>query len=211
MENNNKWVETYIRMFCNHEQNNWATLLHTAEFAYNNHHHPSIGMSPFRANAGYDMSLMGTGPSRGHDTPLRLALLCRLHERCKLWLDKAQKQQGRQYNQRHRDAPALAPGSEVWLSSRDISMDRPLPKLDALRYGPFRVLEATGPLTYRVELPPHWQIHNVFHRSKLHPIHEDRVPERVNPVGPQVTAKDRRPPDEEYIEPQPPRQRKARR
>ena len=55
VENNNKWVEMYIRMFCNHEQNNWASLLHTAEFAYNNHHHPSTGMSPFKANTGYDM------------------------------------------------------------------------------------------------------------------------------------------------------------
>ena len=132
VENNNKWVETYIRMFCNHEQRNWADLLHTAKFTYNNHHHPSIGMSPFKANMGYDMNLMGTGPSQGHDTPLRLALLCRLHKKCKLWLDKAQKQQGQHYNKRHQDTPALMPGSQVWLSSRDISTNHPSLKLDAL-------------------------------------------------------------------------------
>jgi transposase InsO family protein len=63
VENNNKWVETYIRMFCNHQQNNWHELLHTAEFAYNNHHHSSIGMSPFRANNGYNMTLTGEGPT----------------------------------------------------------------------------------------------------------------------------------------------------
>ena len=32
VENNNKWVETYICMFCNHQQNNWSELLHLAEF-----------------------------------------------------------------------------------------------------------------------------------------------------------------------------------
>jgi transposase InsO family protein len=75
VENNNKWVETYIRMFCNHQQNNWSDLLHTAEFAYNNHTHPTIGMSPFRANYGYDMTLTGEGPTRGQDIPLRLATI----------------------------------------------------------------------------------------------------------------------------------------
>ena len=79
VENNNKWIETYIRMFCNHQQNNWSELLHTAEFAYNNHHHPSISMSPFRANVGYDMTLTGEGPTQGHNTPLRLALITKLH------------------------------------------------------------------------------------------------------------------------------------
>jgi len=57
-------------MFCNHQQNNWVTLLHMAEFAYNNHHHPSIGMSPFKANNGYDMTLMGEGLTQGKDIPL---------------------------------------------------------------------------------------------------------------------------------------------
>jgi hypothetical protein len=61
VENNNKWVKTYICMFCNHQQNNWSQLLHTAEFTYNNHFHPTIGMSPFRANMGYNMSLTGEG------------------------------------------------------------------------------------------------------------------------------------------------------
>ena len=79
VENNNKWIKTYIRMFCNHQQNNWAELLHTAEFAYNNHYHPSIGMSPFKANVGYDMMLTGEGSTQGQDTPLQLNLINTLH------------------------------------------------------------------------------------------------------------------------------------
>jgi transposase InsO family protein len=70
VENNNKWVETYICMFCNHQQNNWSELLHMAEFTYNNHLHPSIGMSPFKVNNGYDMTLTGSGPTHGQDIPL---------------------------------------------------------------------------------------------------------------------------------------------
>jgi hypothetical protein len=57
VENNNKWMETYLRMFCSHRQDDWADLLPMAEFAYNNHHHPSIGMTPFFANLGYHPTL----------------------------------------------------------------------------------------------------------------------------------------------------------
>ena len=78
VENNNKWVETYIHMFCNWQQNNWANLLHTAEFAYNNHHHPSIRMSPFKANFGYDMTLTPTGDTQGMDYPPLCGKSCKL-------------------------------------------------------------------------------------------------------------------------------------
>jgi hypothetical protein len=57
VENNNKWMETYLQMFCSHQQDSWADLLLTVEFAYNNHHHPSIDMTPFFANYGYHPTL----------------------------------------------------------------------------------------------------------------------------------------------------------
>ena len=40
-------METYLQMFCLHRQDDWADLLLTAEFAYNNHHHPLIDTTPF--------------------------------------------------------------------------------------------------------------------------------------------------------------------
>jgi hypothetical protein len=58
VENNNKCMETYLRMFCSHRQDNWADLLLMMEFAYNNHHHLSINMTPFFANYGYHPTLM---------------------------------------------------------------------------------------------------------------------------------------------------------
>ena len=182
VENNNKWIETYIRMFCNHQQNNWAELLHTAEFAYNNHHHPSIGMSPFKANVGYDMTLTGEGNTRGQDTPLRLSLIKKLHQRCKDWLERAHRKQEEQYAKRTRETPPLEVGTRVWISSRDLLTDRPSPKLEVLRYGPFPIREVMGPLTYCITLPEGWKTHNVFHRSKLHPVTEDPIARTHNPV-----------------------------
>lgn len=53
VESNNKWLETYLHIFSAYWQDGWVDFLHTEEFTYNNHHHPTIGMTPFYANYGY--------------------------------------------------------------------------------------------------------------------------------------------------------------
>ena len=34
-------------------------------------------------------------------------------------------------------------------------------------YGPFEIMEKTGPVAYELELPTHIRVHNVFHASLL--------------------------------------------
>ena len=58
VENNNKWMEMYLWMFCSHWQDDWVDLLPMVEFAYNNHHHPSIDTTPFFVNYEYHLTLM---------------------------------------------------------------------------------------------------------------------------------------------------------
>ncbi|SYW81968.1 uncharacterized protein UHO2_00453 [Ustilago hordei] len=43
----NQVVEQYLQMYCNYEQDDWANLLQTAAFVYNNTVHNSIGILPF--------------------------------------------------------------------------------------------------------------------------------------------------------------------
>ena len=43
----NQIIEQYLRCFCNYQQDNWETLLYTAEFSYNNSIHTSTRQSPF--------------------------------------------------------------------------------------------------------------------------------------------------------------------
>jgi len=124
-------------------------------------------MLPFKANFGYDMTLTPDNETRGRDVPLRLALLKKLHQWCGMWIAQSQDCQKKSYNKRRSEQPPLEEGSEVWISSHDLSTDRPSPKLEALRFGPYQVEEVMGPLTYRIRLPPHWRVNNVFHRSKL--------------------------------------------
>ena len=152
------------------------------EFAYNNHHHPSIGMSPFRANYGYNMTLTGEGPTRGQDIPLQLAQLTHLHTKCKTWIEQAHKKQEKQYASRTVDYPQLCEGDRVWISLKDLLTDRPSPKLKVLRYGPFPITKVMGPLTYQIQLPDGWKTHNVFHQAKLTPVEEDCALQLYNPT-----------------------------
>ena len=46
-ERQNQTLETYLKIFVNDQQDNWASLLPLAEFAYNNSKHSATGMSPF--------------------------------------------------------------------------------------------------------------------------------------------------------------------
>jgi len=49
----NQTIETYLRAFVSHEQDNWKALLPTAEFAYNNSVTMGNGITPFYANYGF--------------------------------------------------------------------------------------------------------------------------------------------------------------
>ena len=43
------------------------------------------------------------------------------------------------------------------------------------REGPFTITEVLGPVTYKLQLPKTWQIHNVFHATLLCPYKENSV------------------------------------
>ena len=43
------------------------------------------------------------------------------------------------------------------------------------REGSFRITEVLNPLTYRLQLPASWRIHNVFHATLLKPYKENET------------------------------------
>jgi hypothetical protein len=40
-------------------------------------------------------------------------------------------------------------------------------KLSPRQYGPFKVVAIISSVAYKIELPPHWKIHDIFHTSLL--------------------------------------------
>ena len=65
-------------------------------------------------------------------------------------------------------------GDQVWLEGRNLRIDRPSAKLAPKRHGPFKITKVLSPITYQLELPPQWKIHDVFHADLLTPYREKR-------------------------------------
>jgi hypothetical protein len=101
VESNNKWLETYLWIFSAYQQDDWANFLHTVEFAYNNHHHPSIGMTPFYANYGYHPVYTNhASPDQVLELPLHLQHIHEVQAHCQLAIEKAQQTYKRYANRR---------------------------------------------------------------------------------------------------------------
>jgi hypothetical protein len=75
-----------------------------------------------------------------------------------------------QVDQKRNRSRDYKPGDQVWLESTNISSDRPSKKLEARRYGPFRVINKKGASAYQLDIPKTWRaIHPVFNESLLTP------------------------------------------
>jgi len=65
-------------------------------------------------------------------------------------------------------------GDKVWLDSRNLKTiyhKKMAPKWE----GPFIITEVLGPITYRLQLPASWKIHNVFNATLLWPYRENEI------------------------------------
>ena len=60
----------------------------------------------------------------------------------------------------------------MWLEGTNLHTTHPTKKLRPKRYGPFKVREVVGYTNFRLKLPSHWKIHDVFHAKLLHPYKE---------------------------------------
>src|SRR5882757_7190279 len=61
---------------------------------------------------------------------------------------------------------------QVWLESKHLALPHQSKKLAPKRVGPFRITKVISPVTFRLDLPPSWRIHDVFHASLLTPYRE---------------------------------------
>ena len=180
----NSVLEQYLRIYCDFQQTDWASLLPLAEFSYNNSKHSATTLSPFFANYGFhpSMSLLPAHPNS--QTPAADSYVLQLQQAqvvLQRELLKARKAMEKSANRRRRQAPTLLPGAKVWLLRRHIQTIRPSSKLDVRRLGPFSVIGPVGTSSYRLDLPRGMQIHPVFHVSLLEPHVANTFPGRIQP------------------------------
>ncbi|SOV03659.1 uncharacterized protein UDID_19105 [Ustilago sp. UG-2017a] len=190
----NQVVEQYLRMYCNYEQNDWADLLDTAAFVYNNTVHNSIGVSLFFACYRWNPKTHPDIPQRlGVNDPGRFEYLMDGKERCKYLQEQIREAQHRtvdQYNRKHKDIEFKV-GDMVYINRRNWKTRRPTLKLDTRFAGPYPVQEWIGRQAYRITLPANLRVHDVFHVSMLEPARTSSLAQRAEqPTIPSLPDED---------------------
>ena len=154
-------------MFCDHRKENWADLLHLAEFAWNNHYHSSLDMTPFYANYGMHLTMTDLPLEGQYDVPKRIKQLLETREQIRRELEDTQKRQAAAYDKNRSEEPEFAPGDKVYLSTKNLVTDEGAKKLSNLCMGPFEIMKRVGDGAYKLKLPAHVKVHPVFNVALL--------------------------------------------
>ena len=181
-------LEQYLRAYVNYEQDNWASLLPQAEFAYNNSTSATTKQSPFFANYGFnprftilDSSTL-TPAADEHADNLKSLWSYLTSE-----ITRAQDNQAHHANKgRHAASQPFGVGDLVMLKRRHLKTKRPSSKLDFTHFGPFKIVRAIKNTAFELQLPPTWKIHPVFHASLLEKSENSVFQQAATPPPPEL-------------------------
>lgn len=187
-ERQNQTLEHYLRVYATERQDNWASLLPLAQYAYNNSIHSTTGISPFFALYGYhptinfeiedDLSKKGVPTAEE-----RAKSLHSTREQLEKHWQNVVESQSKYYNQHH-SPMAYKAGDLVMLSTKNLRVRQPSKKLAHRLLGPFAVEETVGTQAYRIHLPKEWKVHPTFHVSLLEPYHQRETGEYIPNTAP---------------------------
>ena len=169
----NQEIEAYLVIYCASHPEEWLTALHTLEFTHNNRRHTDRQKTPFELMFG-DSPLAIPHSFENTKFPAVEIKMKQLQKNREEVLAAHELARTRMIKRRRSDFTPFQKGEKVWLDSRNLKTlyhKKMAPK----REGPFEITDVLGPLTYRLNLPETWKIHNVFHASLLRRYRENEV------------------------------------
>jgi hypothetical protein len=175
-ERTNQWLEQYLRIYANHQQDDWVAWLPLAQFVHNSWPSSTTGFTPFELLMGFTptLNIPSSVKSKLPAIEERGSFLKQLRDRAQEAIKHAQ-QLILKHNQKKRGKRTFQPytlGEKVWLEGTNLKLSHPTAKLAPRRYGPFTITKVISPVVYRLDLPPSWKIFSTFHASLLSPYRE---------------------------------------
>src|SRR3979490_524737 len=188
-ERTNQTLEQYLHVYCNYQQDNWASLLPLAEFAYNNAPSATTGISPFFANKGYHPNLAihperDLASSRAQDFVVDLD---ELHQELRRAILAAQQAYQTSAAPKRLPAPDFKGGNLAVVKAQFFRTTRPIKKLAEKFLGPFEIIAHPGTHSVTLKLPDYMKaVHPVLHISMLEPTLPNTIPNYTQPPLPVV-------------------------
>ncbi|KAJ3015340.1 hypothetical protein NUW54_g1069 [Trametes sanguinea] len=180
----NQEIETYLRIFINHRQDDWPDWLPLAAFAYRNRVHSATKQTPFFMTHGHHpYTGVETHKSLKNETAEQFAKCMKtISQQASAALSIAKEAMKRKYDRHWLEPQNYQPRDLVYVNSFHIRTDRPSKKLEDKRYGPFQIVEKIGASAYGLKLPRKWKaIHKVFNKVQLLPVHSPGFPNQPRP------------------------------
>ena len=158
-----------LRSYCNQQPCLWLKYLPLVEFAYNSSHHQSLGMSPFKALYGQECLVPFRFADPNLPVPAAKNTLEEMDRQLQLIRKRASDRQ-KSYANLRRSVQDFKAGDKVFLRVKPKRSSLKLGKYKKLAYrycGPYEIVKRIGEQSYKLALPPHLHIHDVFHVSLL--------------------------------------------
>jgi hypothetical protein len=146
------------------QQDDWADWLAIATAVHNHFSNATTKVAPIQALLGYHPRLDHSGPPTMNE---------RAEERTQRAFE-ARETARAAINKWAGQTPdfTFKLDDKVWLEAKNLLLPYISPKLAPKRHGPFKITKRISPVTYQLDLPPSWTIHNVFHAGLLTPYSE---------------------------------------
>jgi hypothetical protein len=168
-EHTNQSLETYLQLYCDSQQHEWSKLLPLAQYVRNSWPNATTKQAPFNILIGYTPT--AHQPTRTTDLPTLQERLDKIKESRSAAQEAMIKSQERS-NQGPSHFTEYQVGNKVWLEGTNLKRIEGTVKLSPRQYGPFKVAAKVSHVAYKLDLPDHWRIHNIFHASLLTPYKE---------------------------------------
>jgi hypothetical protein len=167
-ERTNQTMEQFLWTVTSKDQKDWARWTPLAQYVKNSWVNSTVKKTPYKLILGYTPHIhQPLRPTTLPGLTNRMEQLKQHHLEAQEAIKNAQQQLVKESNFK-----PFKIGNRVWLERTNLNLPYITKKLAPRRYGPFKVVTKISDVTYRLELPPTWKIHDSFHASLLTPYKE---------------------------------------
>jgi len=92
-----------------------------------------------------------------------------VHEEAQVALSKSRDDMTRYADFHREEAPEYKIGDKVWLSTKNLNVDRPSCKLTERQLGPYEIVKIISSNAVKLKLPASFKIHDVINVSCIRP------------------------------------------